>query len=99
MGNQNLTLPFQSIENEGCEKSRKQVKFYTNDKKGAIQLSSKDLDRHLSHTIGNTLNELIFGMTYEESDKTWNRIQYLREEGIKVHILVQFSDLSINCFV
>ena len=52
--------------------------------KGLIRLSSKDLESNLSHTIGNTLNELIFGMTYKENDPVWNRIQNLREEGIKV---------------
>ena len=49
-----------------------------------LHISSKELERHLSHTIGNTLNELIFGMTYKETDSVWKRIQYLREEGIKV---------------
>ena len=50
-----------------------------------LHISSKELERHLSHTIGNTLNELIFGMTYKETDSVWKRIQYLREEGIKVY--------------
>ena len=49
-----------------------------------ISLHSLDLDTLLSHTIGNTMNELIFGLTYDKSNKVWNRIQYLREEGIKV---------------
>ena len=52
--------------------------------KEVLHISSKELERHLSHTIGNTLNELIFGMTYKETDSVWKRIQYLREEGIKV---------------
>ena len=50
-----------------------------------LHISSNELERHLSHTIGNTLNELIFGMTYKETDSVWKRIQYLREEGIKVY--------------
>ena len=49
-----------------------------------ISLHSLELDTLLSHTIGNTMNELIFGLTYDKSNKVWNRIQYLREEGIKV---------------
>ena len=52
--------------------------------KDIIHLSSRELETRLSHTIGNTLNELIFGITYEENDKVWKRIQHLREEGIKV---------------
>ena len=52
-----------------------------------LYLSSKDIEIRLSHTIGNTLNELIFGTTYGENDPTWNRIQHLREKGIKVRIM------------
>ena len=57
-----------------------------------LHISSKELERHLSHTIGNTLNELIFGMTYEETDSVWKRIQYLREEGTKVSKVYNAED-------
>ena len=52
--------------------------------KDKVVLHSTDLETLLSHIIGNTMNELIFGMTYDKTNKVWNRIQYLREEGIKV---------------
>ena len=57
-----------------------------------LHISSKELEYHLSHTIGNTLNELIFGMTYKETDSVWKRIQYLREEGIKVYKVYTSED-------
>ena len=59
----------------------------TTEGKEVLRISSKELERRLSHTIGNTLNELIFGMTYKETDSIWNRIQHLREEGIKVYMV------------
>ena len=61
-------------------------KLLTDKKSHVISLHSTDLDSLLSHTIGNTMNELIFGLTYEKTNPAWNRIQYLREEGIKVII-------------
>ena len=62
--------------------------------KDKIVLHSTDLESLLSHIIGNTMNELIFGLTYEKTDKVWNRIQYLREEGIKVQIIDIFFNIA-----
>ena len=55
------------------------------DENTTIYLNSKQLETHLSHNIGNTLNELVFGITYQSNDLVWQQIQYLREEGIKVN--------------
>ena len=63
-----------------------------------ISLHSADLDTLLSHTIGNTMNELIFGLTYDKSNKVWNRIQYLREEGIKVSSSLSFHFFNLQLF-
>ena len=60
------------------------MRVHNNGDQDMLYLSSEDIESCLSHTIGNTLNELIFGTTYEKTDPTWNRIQYLREKGIKV---------------
>lgn len=54
---------------------------YVTDSKNEIDTTC--LDRQLSHTIGNMMNEILFGYTYKEHDPCWQRIQKLREEGIK----------------
>ena len=46
-------------------------------------LCSSILDAKLSHTVGNMMNEILFGIHYDESDVHWQRIQSLRENGIK----------------
>ena len=37
----------------------------------------------LSHTVGNMMNEILFGIHYSSTDENWQHIQQLREKGIK----------------
>ena len=46
-------------------------------------LHSDLLDSLLSHTVGNMMNEILFGIHYESSDENWQHIQHLRQKGIK----------------
>ena len=50
---------------------------------GVTEINSQLLDKKLSHTVGNMMNEILFGMRYEETDENWIKIQKLREAGIK----------------
>ena len=34
--------------------------------------------------VGNMMNQLIFGMRYKKEDELWQRLQQLRDEGIKM---------------
>merc|ERR1712012_772996 len=38
----------------------------------------------LGHVVGNMMNQLIFGKRYNRSDPLWQRLQLLRDEGIKM---------------
>ena len=46
-------------------------------------IGTKKLDQKLSQTVGNMMNEILFGVNYSEDDEIWNKIQKLREDGIK----------------
>lgn len=37
----------------------------------------------LHHCLGNLINDLVFGITYEETDETWLMLQKLQDEGLK----------------
>ena len=50
---------------------------------GKTEVDCEFLDVKLSHTVGNMMNEILFGIHYDEDDKDWIKIQKLREAGIK----------------
>ena len=41
-------------------------------------------DRAMNHDVGNLLNAIVFGRTYDKGDEAWNAIQRAREDGIKI---------------
>lgn len=47
-------------------------------------VSSDEINANLSHTIGNVMNQIIFGMTYAAEDPMWIKLQKLRDEGNSV---------------
>lgn len=38
----------------------------------------------LMNIVGNVVNDIMFGVTYDENDETWKHLQYLQEEGVKL---------------
>ena len=53
-----------------------------------------DLDASLSHSMGNMMNEIIFGRSYNREDPMWIKLQRLREEGQNFYNI----GLLFNCF-
>lgn len=37
----------------------------------------------LHHCLGNLINSIVFGKTYEEEDQIWKWLRHLQEEGVK----------------
>jgi ecdysteroid 25-hydroxylase CYP306A1 len=59
------------------------AQFFSLGIQGVTSLSSHDLEKKLSHTVGNMMNEILFGIHYDENDAMWLKLQKLRENGIK----------------
>lgn len=49
-------------------------------------LSSKEFNpmHLLTNTVGNIVNDFVFGVTYDADDATWKHIQHLQEVGVKL---------------
>lgn len=58
----------------------KVFEFQNVDKSGGAPL---DLVHMLTNSLGNVLNEIIFGYQYPPEDKTWTWFLQIQEEGCK----------------
>lgn len=51
----------------------------------ASRSGADGVDPHptLHHCMGNLMNSIVFGVTFEEEDETWRWLQRLQEDGVK----------------
>jgi hypothetical protein len=50
------------------------------------KLSAKEINpMHIfANTVGNIVNDFVFGITFDANDETWKHLQYLQEVGTKL---------------
>lgn len=61
-------------------KKKKNPQTLDSESQGDIEVNPLPI---LHHSLGNVINDIVFGVTYEDDDETWNYLQNLQDEGVK----------------